>query len=40
MEGNGIINYANYDRYEGEFKNNMRNGRGVAYILNGNRKIT
>ena len=31
--------YENEDRFEGEFKNNVREGKGIYYYLNGDIEI-
>ena len=37
MEGYGILNTINGDKYEGEFKSNEREGYGIIYSKKGNR---
>ena len=32
-EGNGKYIYNNGHKYEGEYKNNLRDGRGIYYII-------
>lgn len=34
-EGRGILTYANKERYEGEFKNGMKHGKGKYYYIKG-----
>lgn len=35
FEGRGIIVYANKERYEGQFHNGMKHGKGKYYYLKG-----
>lgn len=35
MEGNGTYFYANGSRYEGEFKNDVKDGNGIETDVNG-----
>ena len=37
MEGYGILNTINGDKYEGEFKSNEKEGYGIIYAKKGNR---
>ena len=42
LDGNGVIDYNKNNlykrnRYEGEYKNNLREGKGVYYIINGDK---
>ena len=37
MEGYGILNTINGDKYEGEFKSNEKEGYGIIYSKKGNR---
>lgn len=36
MDGYGVINEQNGDKYEGLIKDGMRNGKGVLILQNGN----
>ena len=35
FDGRGILEYANKERYEGEFKNGMKHGKGKYYYIKG-----
>ena len=37
MEGYGILNTINGDKYEGEFKSNEKEGYGIIYSKKGNK---